>query len=98
MILELDNVPPQTPPFPPLSKNEMLIFGLRSTSDDWMSNLSNESQQKCEKWPPNENEMKKLDLKQGDILVLGNILLHVDHSDYTETDINIQMVKISYGC
>ena len=25
------------------SKNEMLVFGLHSTSDDWLSNLSDES-------------------------------------------------------
>ena len=36
---------------PKSSKNEMLIFGLRSNSD-WPSNLSNESQPKCEKRPP----------------------------------------------
>ena len=30
----------------------MLIFGLRSNSDDWPSNLSNESQPKCDKRPP----------------------------------------------
>ena len=37
----------------------MLIFGLRSTSDDWLSNLCNESQLKCEKRPPKSlnNEM-----------------------------------------
>ena len=42
----------------PLShqKNEMLNFGLRSTSDDWPSN---ESQLKCGKRPPKslKNEM-----------------------------------------
>ena len=27
----------------------MLIFGLRSTSDDWLSNLSDESHPKCKK-------------------------------------------------
>ena len=38
----------------PLSsqKNEMLVFGLRSTSGDRPSNLSNESQLKCDKRPP----------------------------------------------
>ena len=37
----------------------MLIFGLRSTSDDWPSHPSDESQQKCEKRPPKslKNEM-----------------------------------------
>ena len=41
------------------SKNEMLSFGLHSTSDDWLSNLSNESQPKCDKRPPksSKNEM-----------------------------------------
>ena len=31
------------------SKNEMLIFGLHSTSDDHSSNLNDESQLKCKK-------------------------------------------------
>ena len=30
----------------------MLIFGLHSTSDDWLNNLSNESRLKCGKRPP----------------------------------------------
>ena len=37
---------------PKSAKNEMLIFGLCSTSDDWLSNLSNWSQPKCKKRPP----------------------------------------------
>ena len=50
--------------WPPKSlKNEMLIFGLCSTYDEWPSNLSDEIQSKCEK-------MKKLDIKQDGILVL----------------------------
>ena len=42
----------------------MLVFGLRSTSDDWLSNLSNESQPKCDKRPPKSlnNEMLILGL------------------------------------
>ena len=37
----------------------MLIFGLRSTSDDWPSDLSDKCQLKCEKRPPKslKNEM-----------------------------------------
>ena len=37
----------------------MFIFGLHSFSDDWLSDLSNESQLKCKKRPPKslENEM-----------------------------------------
>ena len=30
------------------SKNEMLVFGICSTSDDWSSNLSDKSHPKCE--------------------------------------------------
>ena len=45
----------------PLShhKNEMLIFGLHSTSDDRPSHPSDESQPKCKKRPPksSKNEM-----------------------------------------
>ena len=37
---------------PKSSKNEIFIFGLHSNSDDWPSNLSNESQPKCDKRPP----------------------------------------------
>ena len=38
---------------PPKSlKNEMFIFGLRSTSDDWLSNLS----KKC--WPKHKKKQK----------------------------------------
>ena len=37
----------------------MLIFGLHSTSDDWLSDPSDESQPKCKKRPPKslKNEM-----------------------------------------
>ena len=34
------------------SSNEMLIFGLRSTSDDHLSNLNDESQLECKKNGP----------------------------------------------
>ena len=37
---------------PKSSKNEMLGFGLHSTSDDQLSDLSDEIQLKCEKRPP----------------------------------------------
>ena len=40
------------------SRNEMLIFGLHSTSDAWPSDLSKKRQLKCEKWPPNCQKMK----------------------------------------
>ena len=37
---------------PKLSKNEMLIFGLHSTSDDRLSDLSDKTGPKCKKRPP----------------------------------------------
>ena len=41
------------------SRNEMLIFGLCSTSDDHRSNLNDESQLKCKKnGPLNCQKMK----------------------------------------
>ena len=44
---------------PKSSKNEMLIFGLHSTSDDWPSDLSDESEPKRKRKPPesSKNEM-----------------------------------------
>ena len=44
---------------PKSSKNQMLVFGLCSTSDDQPSNLSDKSSPKCEKRPPksSKNEM-----------------------------------------
>ena len=38
------------------SKNEMLSFGLHSTSDDWPSNPSNENRLKCHKRPPKSSK------------------------------------------
>ena len=34
----------------------MLVFGFCSTSDDWASNLSNESQPNCDKRPPKSSK------------------------------------------
>ena len=45
---------------PKSSKNEMLIFGLHSTSDDCLSDLSDESQPKCEKRPPKSSKTEML--------------------------------------
>ena len=41
------------------SKNVMFVFGLHSTSDDWPSDLSDESHPKCEKMATksSKNEM-----------------------------------------
>ena len=45
---------------PKSSKNEMLIFGLCSTSDDWPSDLSKESQLKCKKRPLKSSKIEML--------------------------------------
>ena len=57
---------------PKSSKNEMLILGLRSTSDNWPNDLSDKSQSKCEK-------MKKIGFKNKMTFWFWEILLHVDH-------------------
>ena len=45
---------------PPKSlKNEMFIFGLRSTSDDRPSDLSNEHRPKCKKKKKNQKRSPK---------------------------------------
>ena len=38
----------------------MLVFGLCSTSDDWLSDLSDESQAKCKRRPPKSSKNKML--------------------------------------
>ena len=52
----------------------MLIFGLHSTSDNWPSNPSNESQLKCQKRPPksSKNEMLIFDYIQ--LLMIGGAI------------------------
>ena len=57
----------------PLShhKNEMLSFGLRSTSDDQPSNLSDKIQPKCEKSPLSHHKMKCSFLDYIQLLMIG---------------------------
>ena len=45
---------------PKSSKNEMFVFGLRSTSDDWLSDLSEESQLKYKKMKKGPLSCQKL--------------------------------------
>ena len=54
-----------------LSKNEMFIFGLHSTSEDRPSNLSDQSHPKCEKMATksSKNECSFLDYVQ--LLMFG---------------------------
>ena len=55
-------------------KDEMLIFGLRSTSDDWMSDLSYESWLKCKKGPPSHRKMKCSFLDYMQLLMIGRVI------------------------
>ena len=63
--LECEKRPPKS------SKNEMLIFGLRSTSDDWLSDLSDKSQPKCKKGPLSLKKMKYSFLYYIQLLMIG---------------------------
>ena len=56
---------------PKSSKNEMLIFDLCSTSDDWPSDLRDESQPKYENIPPKSSK--------NEMLIFGYIQLLMIH-------------------
>ena len=60
----------------PLShqKNEMLIFGLHSFSDDWPSNLKNESQPKCKIGPLTHQKMKCSFLDYVHFLMISQVI------------------------
>ena len=60
---------------PPKSlKNEMFIFGLHSTSDDWPSDPSNESWLKCKKRPLSHQKMKCSFLDYVQLLMIGQAI------------------------
>ena len=59
---------------PKSSKNEMLVFGLLSTSDDWLSDLSDESRPKCEKGPLSHQKMKYSFLYYVQLLMIGRVI------------------------
>ena len=56
---ELANVPPP-PGLKKTLKTEILIFGLHSTFDDQLSDLSDESQPKCKKRSPKSSKREML--------------------------------------
>ena len=73
----------RTPSATPLQpRNEMLIFGLCSTSDDQLSDLSDESRLKCEKRPPKTS--------QDEMLVFG---LHSTSDDWLSNPSNESQPK-----
>ena len=59
---------------PKSSKNEMFVFGLSSISDDWLSDLSNESQPKSEKGPLCHRKMKCSFLDYVQFLMIGQAM------------------------
>ena len=60
----------------------MLMFGLCSTSDDWLCDLSVESQPKCEKGPLIHQKMKCSFLEYIQLLMIGRAIraTKVDHN------------------
>ena len=58
---------------PKSSKNEMVILGLCSTSDDQPNDLSKESQTKCEKRPPKSSKNEFLNYVQ--LLMINRAIL-----------------------
>ena len=60
----------------PLShkKTEMFVFGLHSTSDDWLSNPNDESQPKCKNDPLSHQKMKCLFLDYVQLLMIGQAI------------------------
>ena len=68
-VMKIDQNAKKRPP--KSSKNEMLIFGLHSTSHDWLSNPSNKSQPKCEKGPLSHQKMKCSTLDYIQLLMIG---------------------------
>ena len=50
------------------------MLRLHSTSDDWPSNPSDESQLKCEKRPPKSSKMKCSFLDYVQLLMIGQVI------------------------
>ena len=59
---------------PKSSKNEMLVFGLHSTSDDWLCNPSNKSWLKCGKRLPKSSKNEVLILYYVQLLMIGQAI------------------------
>ena len=75
----------------------MLIFGLHSTSDDQLSNLSDESQPKCKKRPPKSSKMKCLLLNYIQLLMIGRVIqaMKVDQNA-NQDPLSYQKMKFSF--
>ena len=67
-MIKLEKRPPRS------LKNEMFIFGLRSISDDWLSNPSDEHQLKCQKGPPCHQKIKFSFLYYVQLLMIGQVI------------------------
>ena len=82
---------------PKSSKNEMLIFGLCSTSDDRLSNLSDKSQPKCKKGPLSHQKMKCSFLDYVQLLMIGwGILATKVNQNAKKGPLSHQKIKCSF--
>ena len=83
---------------PKSSKNEMLNFGLRSTSDDWPSNLSDESLPKYKKGPLSHQKMKFSFLDYIQLLMIGWVIqvMKVDQNAKKKAPPSHQKMKCSF--
>ena len=68
----------------PTKKIEMLVFALHSTSGDRPSNLSNESQLKCDKRPPKSSK--------------NEILIFINYIQLLMIDQAIRVMKVDQKC
>ena len=82
---------------PKSSKNQMLIFGLCSTSDDRLSNLSDKSQPKCKKGPLSHQKMKCSFLDYVQLLMIGwGILATKVNQNAKKGPLSHQKIKCSF--
>ena len=75
------------------SKNEMLGFGLHSTSDDCLRNPSNESQPKCDKRALNHRTMKCSFSGYIQLLMIGQVI-QVMKVDQNAKEWNVVLVRV----
>ena len=82
---------------PKSSKNEMLSFGLRSTSDDQPSDLSDKNWQKCEKSPLSHHKMKCSFLDYVQLLMIGWAIRAMKvEQNVTKGPLNHRTMKCSF--
>ena len=82
---------------PKSSKNEMLSFGLRSTSDDKPSDLSDKNWLKCDKSPLSHHKMKCSFLDYVQLLMIGWAIWAMKvEQNVTKGPLNHRTMKCSF--